>query len=111
MSSSPSLASPDLVPVFEAIRTRLERFGAEKRGQMRLPANVTTRGRFLLSALVDGPVRSTFDLAALEHKLAEFGVGGNLAAALVSLGYPLSAEQEQRRMARRQGRGRPAGGS
>lgn len=101
MSAPESLRSADLEPVFEAIRRRLERYGTERRGRMKLPEGVTGRGRYLLRALVDGPAGSDIDLEALEKKLVGLEVGTDLPGALRSLGYPVSAEPERQRSARR----------
>jgi len=97
-----SLRSPDLAPVFRAIHRRLERYGTAKRGRMKVPEEVSRRGRYLLQALVDGTARNFIDLDALEKKLAHLGVGADLVGALRSLGYPVSTEPEERRRARQQ---------
>lgn len=100
MSSFPSLASPEVAPVLDAIRARLERGGADKRGRMVLPDGVSPRACSILSDLVDRPVRRTIDLEALEMKLAKLGVGPDLPSALAELGHPLSEEPARRRAAR-----------
>lgn len=100
-SSFPSLASPDLEPVFEAIRSRLERSDEAWSGRMRLPEGVSRRAVFLLEGLVDGQVRRTVDLEVLERKLVALGVGSDLQSALAALGHPVSEEPARRRAARR----------
>lgn len=102
--TAPSLASPDLAPVFDAIRTRLERSGIDARGKMRLPTGTSAKARYLLAALVDAPVGNTIDLNQLECKLAVLGVGGDLSSALRSLGHPVSDEPALRRQQREKGR-------
>lgn len=101
-SSFPSLGSADLVPVFEAIRSRLERGGETRRGRMKLPEGLSTRAVSLLEALVDSQVRRTVDLEVLERKLVDLGVGRDLSSALAVLGHPVSEEPARRRAARRQ---------
>lgn len=103
-SLRPSLTSPDLAPFFEAVRAKLERQGFERRGRMKLPEVVSTRGRFLLAAIVDGPVQATVDLAVVERKLTELGVGRDLPAALGALGHPVSTERAQLRAVRQRAR-------
>lgn len=102
MTSFPSLAAPDVAVVFDAVRARLERAGADKRGRMVLPDGVSPRARSILSDLVDRPVRRSIDLGALEAKLAKLGVGADLPGALAELGHPLSEEPARRRAARLQ---------
>jgi len=96
------LEAPELVPVWEAVRARLERSAVERRGRLRLP-DLTSRGRFLLGAIVGGPVLSTVDLAVLERALQDLGVGTDLASALSSLGFAVSEEPARRRASRRAG--------
>ncbi|MDA8045664.1 MAG: DUF2399 domain-containing protein [Actinomycetota bacterium] len=100
MTAPESLRSPDLDPVFRAVQRRLERYGTSRRGRMKLPGELTGRGRYLLRALQDGSGRSDVDLDALEKRLAELGVGNDLAGSLRSLGYAVSAEPAQRRRSR-----------
>jgi uncharacterized protein (TIGR02679 family) len=76
--------------------------GIERRGRLRVP-EMTTRGRYLLEAVVDSPLQATVDLSVLERRLRDLGVGGDLASALSALGYPVSAEPAQRRAVRRSG--------
>ena len=102
MTPPPSLAEPDLAPVWAAVRSRLERSGTDNRGRLRL-VDVTVRARFLLGSLMGTPVAATVDLAALERALRDLGVGADLPSALLSLGYPVSAEPAQRRAARHAG--------
>jgi uncharacterized protein (TIGR02679 family) len=104
VAPGPSLSSPELAPLWSAVRDRMARLGAERRGRMAVPATMSSLGRYLLGALIDGPVRTTLDLTVLEAKLAELGVGSDLGQALVVLGYGVPAHNEQRRAERLQGR-------
>ena len=101
-ASFPSLGSADLAPVFDAIRSRLERSGEARRGRMRLPEGVSKRAISLLEALVDSQVRRSVDLEVLERKLVDLGVARDLPSALAALGHPVSEEPARRRAARRQ---------
>lgn len=101
MNQFPSLTSKDLEPVLEAVRARLERYGENWRGRMRLPDGVTPRGRAILGTLVDRPVSRWVDLEMVERKLAELGVGADLPSALEGLGYPVAEEPARRRAVRR----------
>ena len=101
-ASFPSLGSADLAPVFDAIRSRLERSGEARRGRMRLPEGVSKRAISLLEALVDSQVRRSVDLEVLERKLVDLGVACDLPSALAALGHPVSEEPARRRAARRQ---------
>ena len=99
----PSLDAPELVPLWEAVRARLERSGVERRGRLRLP-DMTSRARFLLGAVVGGSPLATVDLEVLERALRDLGVGDDLAGSLASIGFPVSGEPERRRAVRRSGR-------
>ncbi|HTW98214.1 MAG TPA: TIGR02679 domain-containing protein [Acidimicrobiales bacterium] len=96
----PSLRAPELQPLWEAVRARLERGGDERRGRLRV-AGLPARGRHLAAALVGGPERQSVDLSDLERALAGLGVGATLPEALATLGFPLSFEPAARRAARR----------
>lgn len=102
MTRFPSLLVPEMTPVLESIRARLDRGGADKRGRMVLPVEVAPRACSILSDLIDRPVRRTIDLEELEAKLAKLGVGTDLPSALAALGHPLSGETARRRAARQQ---------
>ena len=99
-ASFPSLGSADLAPVFDAIRSRLERSGEARRGRMRLPEGVSKRAISLLEALVDSQVRRSVDLEVLERKLVDLGVACDLPSALAALGHPVSEEPARRRAVR-----------
>jgi uncharacterized protein (TIGR02679 family) len=99
VTARPSLEDPDLRPVWEAVRARLERSEA-RRGRLRLP-QITSRGRFLLASLTGRPGAASIDLQVLEDVLRDLGVGPDLPEALSSLGYPVSEEPARRRAARR----------
>lgn len=95
----PSLADPEFDPVWRAVRSRLDRQGAENRGRIRLPS-LSARGRFLLGALLGRPATATLDLRALEEALAALGVASSLPAALEVLGHPVPVEAAARRARR-----------
>jgi uncharacterized protein (TIGR02679 family) len=100
VTSRPSLEAPDLTPVWEVVRARLERRGIHQRGRLRVP-EVTSRGRYLLGGVVGKPVATMLDLEVLESRLRDLDVGTDLPAALSSLGYPVSPAPAQRRANRR----------
>lgn len=100
-SSWPSLAAPALAPLWAAVRERLERTDAARRGRLKLPA-LSPQGRHLLAALVDAPVRTTLDLALLEAALCRLGVADDLPGALAALGFPLSPASALRRTERQE---------
>lgn len=101
MTAADSLRSPEMEPLFRAVQRRLERYGATRRGRMRVPDELSGRGRYLLQALIDRP-GSFVDLGTLEAKLVALEVGTDLPGALGTLGYPVSVEAEERRRARRE---------
>lgn len=104
MTPGPSLSSPDLAPLWSAVRDRLARMGTARRGRMAVPAAMSSYGRYLLGALIDGPVRAQVDLDVLEAKLAALGAGENLQQVLEALGYGVPVQHEQRRAERHEGR-------
>ena len=95
-----SLLGPDLAPLWDATRDRLERKGAESRGRLRTP-ELSTVGRHRLTSLLGRPISATLDLAELEAALVRVGAGRDLVNALDSLGHAMSFESEQRRTERR----------
>jgi uncharacterized protein (TIGR02679 family) len=102
------LVSPELTPVWERIRTRLESNGGDARG--RAAVTVSSRQqRHALSDLLGRPVlsdRVTVDLAALERRLVERTAFTSLADAVHGVtGWPLRDRPHERRerVARRQG--------
>lgn len=102
VTERPSLEAAELRAFWEAVRARLERSGVERRGRLSLPT-LTSRGQFLLGAVVGRPLTRSVDLAVLERRLRDLGVGEDLASSLSSLGYSVSAEPARRRAARRSG--------
>lgn len=96
MIDRPSLRDPELRPVWDAVRARLERSGRENRGRIRTP-NLTRRGERLLTSVLDAPVRATVDLGALEARLVALGIGDTLSAAIAVLGHPVSQTAALRR--------------
>jgi Protein of unknown function C-terminus (DUF2399)/Protein of unknown function N-terminus (DUF3323) len=96
----PSLSSPGMTPVWEAVRDRLERRGVDNRGRVRLP-DLTSAARLSLEALIGRRPGATVDLAALERALRGLGVGDDLVGALRALGYEASDAVVRRRAERR----------
>lgn len=94
----PSLLAPAMVPVWVAVRERLERQGHDSRGRVRLP-ELGPDARRTLRSLLCRPAGKTVDLAALEAALKDLAVGDDLAAALAALGQPVSPEPARRRAA------------
>ena len=92
----PSLLGPDLAPLWEAVRERLERRGSAARGRLRVPP-LSTLGRHRLSSLLDRTLTATVDLTELELALAKVGAGTDLVAVLTSVGHPMSFDGEHRR--------------
>lgn len=95
-----SLADPELRPVWEATRQRLERSGLDNRGRLSLPP-LSARARHVLESLA-GRASSSLDLARLETGLLRLGIGTDLAEALALLGEPVSLEPARRRAARQE---------
>jgi uncharacterized protein (TIGR02679 family) len=94
----PSLVEPGMVPLWAAVRERLERRGRDNRGRLRLP-ELGPDARRTLRGLLGRPPGKTVDLAALEAVLQTLEVGDDLPSALAALGHPLSPEPERRRAA------------
>jgi hypothetical protein len=92
----PSLLGPDLAPLWEAVRERLERRGSTARGRLRVPP-LSTLGRHRLSSLLDRTLTATVDLTELELALAKVGAGTDLVAVLTSVGHAMSFDGEHRR--------------
>ncbi|HZD04038.1 MAG TPA: TIGR02679 domain-containing protein, partial [Longimicrobiales bacterium] len=99
MTVPESLTDPELRPVWEMVRRRLERSGVGNRGRVRLP-DLSARCRHVLSALTGRRLSSTLDLGLLEAGLVRLGVGADLEEALGHLGEPVSREPARRRAAR-----------
>lgn len=95
----PSLTGPDLAPLWQAVRERLERRGSASRGRLTTPA-LSTVGRHLLSSLLDRSLTATVDLSELERALVRVGVGRDLVEALEALGYAMSFDQQRKRAER-----------
>ncbi len=100
MTDRPSLRAPELQPLWEALRTRLERGGEARRARLRV-AELPPRGRHLVAVLLGRPERPSVELAELERALAALGVGATLPEALAALGFPVASEPAAQRAARR----------
>ena len=87
-----------MVPLWEAVRERLERQGRGNRGWVGLP-ELGPDARRTLRGLLGRPAGKTVDLAALEAALRRLEVGADLPAALAALGHPPSPDPERRRAA------------
>lgn len=99
----PSLASPSMSPVWQAIRDRLQSQGFDNRGRVRTPV-LPAEARHTVAALIGRQPTTWLDLAELERALVDLDVGANLPAALANLGYGPSSEAAERRSARRERR-------
>lgn len=99
MTAPPSLLGPDLAPLWEAVRERLERLGSTRRGRLRIPP-LSTGGRQQLTSLLGRAMTVTVDLAELERSLMRVGAGPDLISALSNLGYAISLANEVRRAER-----------
>jgi uncharacterized protein (TIGR02679 family) len=99
VSVPPSLRSEELDPLWVRVRERLEVYGVDNRGRLRLP-ELSSQARLALEALVGRPPRAQLDLGRLETALLRLGVGHDLASALAALGHPVSDEQAARRAER-----------
>ena len=94
-----SLRNDAMVPVWSAVRERLEAVGADNRGRVTLPL-LTSAARLTLKGLLGRELTRTVDLAELERALTTLGVGTDLPTSLELLGFPLSLERSERRAAR-----------
>lgn len=96
MSRWPSLTAPGMVPVWEAVRHRLETRGIDNRGRVTLPP-LDAEARRTITVLLGRPPSSQLDLARIEGELRRHGVGDDLASALDELGFAVSPEPARRR--------------
>ena len=99
MSAPDSLRSAELEPLWNRIRERLERFGSDNRGRIRVP-ELGSSGRLALQALLGRRPGATLDLGALEAALLRLDVGYDLPSALAVLGFAVSGEPAARRAER-----------
>lgn len=99
MTPPPSLTSPEMAPVWEAIRERLESRGLDNRGRVRLPP-LTQRARLAVTTLLGRAPTSQIDLGQIERALIDLEVGSDLPTALRNLGFAPSLERAQRRATR-----------
>jgi uncharacterized protein (TIGR02679 family) len=102
VSERPSLEDPELGPVWDAVRSRLERSGVGNRGRVRLP-EMSSHGQFLLNGLMGARTGSALELGRLEHRLRQLGFADDLTSALSRLGHPVSPEPARRRAVRHSG--------
>jgi uncharacterized protein (TIGR02679 family) len=92
----PSLVGPDLSPLWDAVRDRLERLGSARRGRLRIPT-LSTEGRQHLTSLLGRSLTATLDLGELERALDRVGAGPDLVSALAGVGHAMSFGNEHRR--------------
>jgi uncharacterized protein (TIGR02679 family) len=95
----PSLTSPEMAPVWEAIRDRLESRGLDNRGRVRLPP-LPQQARLAMTTLLGRAPTTQVDLGLIERALIDLEVGSDLPAAMRNLGYAPSLERAQRRTER-----------
>lgn len=100
MTAPPSLLAESISPVWQAVRERLETRGTDNRGRVRLP-ELDRDARLALKGLFGRQPGVMIDLAALERRLRELGVGPDLPSALAALGVPVSTAADERREQRR----------
>ena len=99
MTPPPSLTSPEMAPVWEAIRERLESRGLDNRGRVRLPP-LPQRARLAVTTLLGRTPSTQIDLGQIERALIDLEVGSDLPTALRNLGFTPSLERVQRRATR-----------
>lgn len=89
------LLDPAMAPLWDAVRGRLERHGTANRGRLRQPLLNPSAQRTLRDLV--GAERATIDLAVLEQRLVDLGVGVDLRAVLDAVGHPISEAPARRR--------------
>ncbi|OED42954.1 hypothetical protein AB833_04900 [Chromatiales bacterium (ex Bugula neritina AB1)] len=106
MSIPDSLRDPALMPLWRSCRQRLDRYGPDYRGSLRLP-DLSDHALLTLDSLLDKPHTTRVALPALEEALVFRGVATDLSKALTRLGAPENtvlavqrAAAEQRKNAR-----------
>lgn len=99
MSVASSLATDELVVLWNVVRDRLEHNGADWRGRVALPP-LSADGRLAVESLTGRRPRSQIGLADIESGLRRLGVGEDLPGALGALGFPLTGEVQARRATR-----------
>ena len=91
------MGSADLVPLWQAARQRLDRFGPDRRGQVPLPDNLTDGAAHALRSLLErNRLPQRLHLAEIEAALGRIGLGPDLDAALTALGFPPSPDARDR---------------
>ena len=98
MSIPDSLRDAALLPLWHSARQRLDRYGLNYRGSMRLP-NLSDHAKLTLNSLLDESHNTRVDLAALELALVARGVGRDLDQALAYLGARENTARTERRAA------------
>jgi len=99
VSVASSLATDELVVLWNVVRDRLEHNGADWRGRVALPP-LSADGRLAVESLTGRRPRSQIGLADIESGLRRLGVGEDLPGALGALGFPLTGEVQARRATR-----------
>lgn len=99
----PSLLHPGLEPVWKASRSRLDRFGPQRRGSIALP-KLAQKSILTLESLLERRPGRRLDLTRLEEALAARRIADDLCSALTRLGHPPSREAAQRRADRAESR-------
>lgn len=98
-----SLLGPDLAPIWEAARRKLDRFGPQRRGPIPKP-DLSPAGALTLESLLGRKPPQRLDLTELEEALAVRQVGNDLCSALTRLGHPPSDSATKRRAERTRSR-------
>lgn len=98
MSIPDSLSDADMTALWISARQRLDKYGDDKRGTIKLP-HLTDAAALTLSSLLGKKLTARIDLTELEHALCTRGVGQNLSQSLELLGAPVSAARQASRAA------------
>lgn len=99
MTVPATLQSDVLSPLWERVRVRLEKYGTDNRGRLRVPV-LPSSAKLAVKALIGHAPGKTIDLAALEAGLVRLGVGDDLAGALAKLGHRISDQPARLRALR-----------
>ena len=93
-----SLKDNSLDELWHRVRQKLDKYGEERRGAVKLPS-LTDHAALTLSSLLNKPTGSRIDLTELELALLAQGVGTDLHTALELLGVPASSTRIASRLA------------